>query len=223
MKSNLVVAVDGPVGAGKSSVAKLVSKKLGIIYVDTGAMYRAVGLHAIRNNVNMSDEEQMKELIKDINITVTLNNGIQQVYLNNENVNDLIRTPEISMAASKVATIPAVRLKLVEVQRNLAKDNDVIMDGRDIGTYVFPNATKKFYLVASIEERSRRRHAELIQKGHNVTLEDVKNDVEARDKNDSSRQMAPLKPADDAIIYDTTGKTLEKVVDELVDIIQRTT
>ena len=219
--NNIKVAIDGPVGAGKSTVAKMIAKKMNIIYVDTGAMYRTVGLYAIRKGVSTTDAESLKTLINEVDIDVEIKNGEQLIYLNKEDVTGLIRTPEISMAASNVSAVPEVRAKLVDMQRKLAESKSVIMDGRDIGTVVLPNADTKIFLDASAEARAKRRYEELFAKKQEVTFEDVYNDLVQRDKNDSTRAASPLKVADDAIVLDTTNLTLEQVVDEAIKIINR--
>ncbi len=219
MEKQYLIAIDGPVGAGKSTVAKITAKKLNIIYVDTGAMYRAVGLYVTRKGLDTKKSEDVNSVLGEINLDVKLSNEGQMIFLNGEDVTKLIRTPEISMAASNVSAIPEVRVKLVDMQRKLAETKSVIMDGRDIGTVVLPNATTKIYLNAELDERADRRYKELIKKGQDVTFEDVKADIVKRDTNDMSRAVSPLKKADDAIELDTTGLTLEEVVDKVIDII----
>jgi len=221
MDNQIAVAIDGPVGAGKSTVAKLIAKKLGIIYVDTGAMYRSVGLYAVRKGIETTDAEKLREIIDEINLDVEIINGVQNIFMNGENVSDLIRTPEISMAASNVSAVVEVRNKLVDIQRNLSKSKSVIMDGRDIGTVVLPNADTKIYLTASPEERAERRFKELKNKGSNVTYQEVYDDLVLRDRNDSTRAASPLKAADDAIILDTTGMSLDEVVNESIKLINK--
>ena len=221
MDKQIAVAIDGPVGAGKSTVAKLIAKKLGIIYVDTGAMYRSVGLYAVRKGIETTDAERLKEIIDEINLDVEIIDGVQNIFMNGENVSNLIRTPEISMAASNVSAVVEVRNKLVDIQRGLSKSKSVIMDGRDIGTVVLPNADTKIYLTASPEERAKRRYNELINKGSKVTYQEVYDDLIVRDRNDSTRAASPLKAADDAIILDTTGMSLEEVVDESIKLINK--
>lgn len=218
----IIVAIDGPVGAGKSTVAKLIAKGLSIVYVDTGAMYRAVGLYAVRNNVDTKDRERLSKLINEIEIDVKVSNAGQRIFLNKEDVTGLIRTPEMSMAASNVSAIPEVRARLVDMQREIGKNRSIVMDGRDIGTVVFPNANIKIYLTASPEERAGRRYSELINKGQKVTFKEVYEDLMKRDHNDMSRDASPLKPAEDAVILDTTGKDLEKVVKEAIELINAT-
>lgn len=212
------IAIDGPAGAGKSTISKAVAEKLGFIYIDTGAMYRAVGLSAVRNGIDTSDAEGVISLLGDINIELSYNEKGQQIFLNGENVSADIRMPEISSAASNVAVIPEVRLKLVELQRQLASQNDVLMDGRDIGTYVLPDAEVKIFLTASVEERAARRYRELLEKGVDVDFSDVKADIISRDKNDSEREFAPLKPADDSITVDNTNLNIQQSVDEICRI-----
>ncbi|GAE89035.1 (d)CMP kinase [Acetivibrio straminisolvens] len=220
-KARISIAIDGPAGAGKSTIAKLISKTLNILYLDTGAMYRTVALKAIREGVDTSNREQMSKLVEDIDIKVVYSDDIQHIFLDGKDVTELIRTPEVSIGASNVATVPAVRLKMVELQREVAKQNSVVMDGRDIGTYVLPDATLKFFLTASIEARAIRRYNELLSKGMTqMTLEDVKKDIEYRDKNDSSRDFAPLSKAQDAIEIDTTDLTIEQVVNKIMEYVK---
>lgn len=207
------IAIDGPSGAGKSTIAKAVAKELGYIYIDTGAMYRAVGLASVRKGIDTEkDAEGVINLLPEIDIDIKYVNGEQHVYLGLEDVSGLIRTPEISLAASHVAVIREVREKMVDFQRKLAENHNCIMDGRDIGTNVLPNANVKIFLTADTKDRAERRYLELKAKGENVTFEEVLKDMEFRDKNDSSREYMPLKKADDATLIDTTGNTLEKSV-----------
>ncbi len=211
---NISIAIDGPAGAGKSTIAKIVSKTLNIIYLDTGAMYRTVALKALRNDVNTTDFKAMEHIIENIDVKIAYENSQQHIYLDNEDVTNMIRTSEVSIGASNVAAIPAVRLKMVDLQRQIANENSVVMDGRDIGTYVLPNADLKVFLTASVEERARRRYNEQVDKGtESITFEEVKSDIEYRDKNDSSRKFAPLKKAEDAIAVDTTNMSILQVVD----------
>lgn len=216
----LNIAIDGPAGAGKSTVAKLLAKQLNIIYLDTGAMYRAIALKAIEQGVDVSDTDALSVLLEDTDIDISYVDEQQHVLLDGRDVTDIIRTPEVSDGASKVAVIPAVRLKLVELQRRIARMHDVVMDGRDIGTFVLPNADVKFYLTASIEERARRRLEEMRARGYEHSLDDVKDDIKARDKNDSEREFAPLRKADDAILIDSTDKTVDEVVEEMLSFIR---
>ena len=214
------IAIDGPAGAGKSTIAKTAAKELGFIYVDTGALYRAVGYYVFNKNIDPKDENRVTEILTQINVALKFVNGEQRVFLNDEDVSDKIRTPEISMYASAVSAHPSVRQFLFETQRKLARENDVIMDGRDIGTVVLPNADVKIFLTASPEERAKRRYDELVLKGENVNYEDILKDVITRDYNDSHRAIAPLKQADDAILLDTTGNELEKSVDLVISTIK---
>jgi cytidylate kinase len=215
------IAIDGPAGAGKSTIAKLISKKLKIVYLDTGAMYRTVALKAIRENIDSLDGEKLAKLVNDIDIKVEYIGDEQRIYLDGEDVSNLVRTSEVSIGASNVAVVPEVRIKMVELQREIAKNCSVVMDGRDIGTYVLPNANLKIFLTASIEERAKRRYNEQLLKGiKDVSLEDVKNDIIYRDKNDSSRAFAPLAKADDAIGLDTTIMSIEEVVEKILEQIE---
>lgn len=214
------VAIDGPAGAGKSTIAKAVSKKLGYIYVDTGALYRTIGLNALRNNIDTKDEEKVTKTLNDIKVELKFIDGTQSVYLNGENVSEAIRTPEASIAASNVSALPPVRKYLFNLQQNIANNNNCLMDGRDIGTVVLPNADVKIFLTASAEERANRRYKELIEKGSQVKYDDVLKEMIERDYQDSHRKIAPLKPADDAIILDTTEKTLEEVILDIKKIVE---
>jgi len=208
------IAIDGPSGAGKSTISKLLANKLGFIYIDTGAMYRAIGLQSILFGLDTkNDIDKIIAMLDEVEIQILCGSHRQEVILNGENITDKIRTPEVSIAASDVAVIPQVRLKLVEMQRELAEGNDVIMDGRDIGSYVLPDAEIKIFLTASAESRAERRYTELIEKGIKTTYEDVLTDVNKRDKNDSEREFSPLKVAENATIIDTTGNSLEKSVE----------
>lgn len=221
MEKQISIAIDGPVGAGKSTIARMVAKKLNIIYVDTGAMYRTVGLYVIRKGLNPAEFDDVRSVIDEIELDVELTEKGQLIFLNGENVTDLIRTPEISMAASNVSAVPEVREKMVNIQRNLADSKSVVMDGRDIGTLVLPNASTKIYLSADLDVRAERRYKELINKGQTVTFEDVKEDIIKRDRNDMSRATSPLKKADDAIELDTTSLNLEQVVEKLISIVKK--
>ncbi len=214
----LKIALDGPSGAGKSTLAKEIAKRLGITYLDTGALYRTIGLAAYRAGVEPSDSEGMTELLKSISVNVELENGSQVVYLDGEAVGDSIRTPEISMYASKVSAIPAVREFLLEAQRGFARKNPVIMDGRDIGTVILPDADVKFFVTVDPKERARRRLRELLEKGIDTTLEEVLADMTARDHADSTRAIAPAVKADDAIELDNTGD-FDAVVEKAISII----
>ena len=217
------VAIDGPAGAGKSTVARGAAKELGYIYVDTGALYRTVALAATRNGV-LESAEKTEQMLKDITVDLAFDDaGAQCVYLNGEDVSSLIRTPEISMAASNVSKIPAVRAFLLGLQRDIAAKNNVIMDGRDIATVVLPEAQVKIFLTASPECRAERRYKELLEKGENVKYDDVLADVNARDYQDSHREIAPLKPAEDSVIADTSGKSLPQSIEMIISVIKEKT
>lgn len=217
------VAIDGPAGAGKSTVARGAAKELGYIYVDTGALYRTVALAATRNCV-LESAEKTEQMLKDITVDLAFDDaGAQCVYLNGEDVSSLIRTPEISMAASNVSKIPAVRAFLLGLQRDIAAKNNVIMDGRDIATVVLPEAQVKIFLTASPECRAERRYKELLEKGENVKYDDVLADVNARDYQDSHREIAPLKPAEDSVIADTSGKSLPQSIEMIISVIKEKT
>ncbi len=214
------VAIDGPAGAGKSTIAKACAKELGFIYVDTGALYRAVALNALRNGV-LNDEKGIVEMLKETTVELKFDEtNTQRVFLNGKDVSDLIRTPEISMGASNVSKIPQVREFLLELQRSIARENNVIMDGRDIATVVLPNANVKIFLSASAECRAERRYKELIEKGEKVTYEEVLADVNARDYQDSHREIAPLKPTKDSVMADTTSLSLAEGTELIKNIIK---
>lgn len=213
------IAIDGPGGAGKSTIAKALAKKLGFIYVDTGALYRAIGLYMINNGVDLKNAAAVTEKLDEVKVELKYVNGEQRVLLCGDDVSEDIRKPEVSMAASDVSAIPAVRDFLLGLQRKMASENNVIMDGRDIGTVVLPNAQIKLFLTASAEERAMRRYKELIEKGKKVEYETVYKELCERDYQDSNREVAPLKPADDSTIIDTTGNDLEKSVQVLMDFI----
>ena len=213
------IAIDGPGGAGKSSLAKSVANRLSIIYVDTGALYRTIGLYMLKNNIGCKDNASVISALKDINLELKYVGGEQIILLNGTNYGDEIRQPEVSMAASNVSAIPEVRAFLLETQRNIAKTNSVIMDGRDIGTVILPDAEVKIFLTASPEARAKRRYEELVAKGKTVKYEDVYNEMVERDNNDSTRACAPCVPADDATILDNSLLTAEETVDEVVRMI----
>lgn len=213
------VAIDGPSGSGKSTLAKQLSKKLGWLYIDTGAMYRTVGFYAKRNQIEPNDEKSLEKHFSKINIQLEWIDGSQHVFLNGEDVSDKIRTPEMSMYASAVSALPAVRAFLLEKQRDFARNNNVIMDGRDIGTVVLPDAQVKIFLKAGNEERARRRYEELIAKGEDVKFEDVLDDMLKRDKNDSTRAAAPCVPAHDAVLLDNSGYEPETTERKAMEII----
>ena len=215
------IAIDGPSGAGKSTLSRRVAQSLQYIYIDTGAMYRAAGLKAHRQGIDIrNDKKAVEEMLPRLSVTLGYREDGQTVLLDGEDVTGLIRTPEVSIAASDISAIPAVRHKMVELHRQLAASQDIVMDGRDIGTVVLPDAQVKIFLTASVEERARRRYEELKEKGSDVTLDEVTKDIRYRDQNDESREMAPLKPAKDAVIVDTTGFGLEKSQEVLLKIIR---
>lgn len=213
------VAIDGPAGAGKSTIAKAAAKELGFIYVDTGALYRAVAYNAVKTGA-IDDEQKIINMLDSTKVELKYVNGVQAVYLNGEDVSAFIRTPEISMGASKVSAIPQVRAFLLNLQRKIASTNNVIMDGRDIATVVLPNADVKIFLFASPECRAERRYKELIEKGESVSFDDVLKDVNQRDYQDSHREIAPLKPSDDSIMADTSELTLQESIDLIVNTIK---
>ncbi len=215
------IAIDGPAGAGKSSIAKVLAKRLNFIYVDTGALYRAVGYFVVSKGISTTDAENVCECLKLIDVQLKYVDGQQRVFINDTDVTENIRTAEISMAASNVSAIPKVREFLFDLQQNIAKTNNVVMDGRDIGTVVLPNADVKIFLTASAEERATRRYKELLEKGQNVSFEEVLADVKTRDHNDSTRATAPLKQADDAVLVDTTNLDFEESVEVLYNIAKR--
>ncbi len=221
MPKNINIAIDGPSGAGKSSLAKRIAKELGYIYVDTGAMYRSVALFVLRSSISPSDTEAVVSCLSKIDLSISYVNSEQRVFLNGEDVSDLIRTSEISMGASAVSAIPEVRAYLLETQRNLARENSVVMDGRDIATVILPNADVKIFLTANDRRRAERRFAELRVKDPNVTLESVYEDMVNRDKNDSSRKVAPAVRAEDAELLDNTDFTEEETLLHALSIIKK--
>ena len=210
------IAIDGPSGAGKSSAARGAAAKLGFIYVDTGALYRAVGVAALERSVPTRDADAVAAMLPELKIRLKFENGEQKVLLNRRDVSKTIRLPEASMAASDVSAIPAVRAFLFDLQINLAKKNNVIMDGRDIGTVVLPDAQLKIFLTASAEERANRRYKELSERGTPVDYNELLEEIKQRDYNDSHRAICPLKPADDAVVLDSSDLTLEQVIDKIV-------
>lgn len=214
------VAIDGPAGAGKSTVARGAAKQLGYIYVDTGALYRAVGLNALRNEIDTKNAKAVAESINGIKVDIVFSNGEQRVLLNGEDVSEEIRTPDASMAASNVSAVPEVRAFLFDLQRDIAKRKSCIMDGRDIGTVVLPDAQVKIFLTASPETRADRRYKELIEKGTQADYNSVLDDIIKRDYNDMHRDIAPLKPAEDSVMFDTTGLALEASVAAVIKIIK---
>lgn len=212
------IAIDGPAGAGKSTVARAVAKKLGILYLDTGAMYRAMALKAMREGIDPNDKEQVLPLLEYTEIYAKNIGGTQHTYLDGEDVSGLIRTPEISRGASDISAIPDVRIKLAQIQRNIAHTSDVVMDGREIGSYVIPECENKFYVTASVDERARRRLLELKEKGRDsgMTVEDMAKDIAERDYNDSHRAFAPLLRLPEAILIDTTDLTIDEAVNAVL-------
>lgn len=209
------VAIDGPAGAGKSTIAKLVAKEKGYIYVDTGAMYRALAIHFLEKKVSAEETDQVVAACKDAEVTIVYEEGVQQVYLNGKNVTGQLRTEEVGNMASKTSAIPEVRAKLLELQRGLARTSDVIMDGRDIGTNILPDADVKIYLTASVETRAKRRFDELTERGESCSLEEIKKDIRERDARDMNREIAPLKQAEDAILVDSSNMGISEVVDTI--------
>ncbi|MEG0838284.1 MAG: (d)CMP kinase [Hydrogenoanaerobacterium sp.] len=214
------VAIDGPAGAGKSTIARAIAQKLGYIYADTGALYRAIAYYALNKNVKIKSESKILPLLDEIIVTLKFINNEQHVFINDEDVSDKIRTSEVSMAASDVSALPTVRKFLFALQQNLAKENNIVMDGRDIGTVVLPNATVKIFLTATADERAKRRWKELKEKGKDVNLADVLHDVITRDYNDEHRDISPLMQADDAVLVDTTKDTLEQAIERIINIIK---
>jgi len=219
MKKGLIIAIDGPAASGKSTTAQLLAEKLGYVYIDTGAMYRACALKAKKMGIDINDEESIRELLDDIDIRIENHNSKNRIYLDGEDVSEDIRADDISALASAISAIPAVRYKMVELQRKMGEKGGVILDGRDIGTFVFPTAEVKFFLTASPEVRAKRRWLELKQKGVNKDFSEVLADLVKRDNKDSQRALAPLKKADDAIEVDTSNMTIEEQTDYLYQII----
>ena len=215
------IALDGPSGSGKSVMAKAVAKRLNILYVDTGALYRAIGLYIYRCGVDPTDAEAVAARLSEIDLRLTQSEEGQVVILNGENVNGDIRLPEISMYASKVSAIPAVRAFLLDLQRNTARTNNVIMDGRDIGTVIFPDADVKIFLFASDEVRAKRRYKELLEKGVSTTFEEVLSDMRKRDENDRTRAIAPALPAEDAVMLDSSELNIEETISAIIGVIEK--
>ena len=220
MSNTIKVAIDGPSGAGKSTIAKAASAALGFVYVDTGALYRTVALNALNHHADFKNSEQVIASLKGLEVTLGFVNGAQHVYLNGEDVSDKIRTPEISMGASAVSAIPEVRKFLFQLQRDIADKNNCIMDGRDIGTVVLPDAQVKIFLTASPEIRAERRCKELLEKGTATTFEEVLADVKERDYNDSHREIAPLKATEESIVVDTSALDLEQSIEAIINAIK---
>ncbi len=210
------IAIDGPAGAGKSTIAKKTANELAFIYVDTGAMYRALALYFVKNQIESSQKEKIEKACQDVKVSIAYQDSNQIVLLNGENVNHLIRTEEVGKMASAISVYKKVRYKLVELQQNLAKEANVVMDGRDIGTYVLPNANLKIYLTASINERAKRRWTQLKEKGVNLDLDVIEKDISERDNQDMNREFAPLKQAEDAIYIDSSELTIDEVVEKIL-------
>ena len=216
---SFIVAMDGPAGTGKGTITSLISKEMGLVNIDTGATYRCVALYVIKNNIKLEEKEKIIESLPNIHIDMKNEQGVQKVYLNNENVTSEIRSKEVTKIVSQVSSIVEVRLAMVEIQRNLAKGKDVIMEGRDITTYVFPNADVKIYLDADEEERAKRRYKEMQEKGIEMTYEEVLKNIQVRDKNDKEKEIGALKIAEDAIYIDTTNLSIEEVKEKVKEII----
>ena len=212
------VAIDGPAGAGKSTIAKLVAKEKGYIYVDTGAMYRGLAIHFLDKGIQPQETEKVIEACKDAEVTIAYEDAVQHVYLNGKDISSRLRNEEVGNVASVTSAIPEVRKKLLELQQNLAKTQNVIMDGRDIGTCVLPHADVKVYLTASVETRAKRRYQELQEKGEDCNLEEIAHDIEERDRRDMTREIAPLKQAEDAVLVDSSDMTIAEVVKTIVDL-----
>ena len=215
------VAIDGPAGAGKSTIAKLVAKEMNFIYVDTGAMYRAIALYLLRNGVKVDEKDRFASECQGADVTIRYEDGVQQVLLNGENVSGLIRTEEVGNMASASSVDGVVRAKLLDLQRNLAKENDVVMDGRDIGTNILPDAEVKVYLTATVEERANRRYKELKEKGQDCDLATIAKDIKERDERDMNREIAPLKQAEDAVFLDSSDMSIEEVRNAICELIHK--
>ncbi len=212
------IAIDGPAGAGKSTIAKIVAKELGFIYVDTGAMYRTLALACFRDGIDTTDEIAVVKKCESVEVTLGYEDGVQKVYLNGEDVSTEIRREEIGNLTSAIAVYPGVRKILVALQKDLATKNDVVMDGRDIGTAVLPNADLKIYLTASVETRAKRRYDELVEKGQTCDLKEIEKDIEDRDYRDMNREVSPLSQADDAVLVDSSDMTIDEVVAKIISL-----
>lgn len=215
------IAIDGPAGAGKSTIAKKVAKELGYIYVDTGALYRTVALFMIQNKININDESEVNKALDRIDISMKYEDGIQNIYLNRENVNSLIRTIEVSKIASKTSTYKKVREKLLFLQKDIAKKNKVVMDGRDIGTVILPNAYLKIFLTASAKVRGERRYKEIIERDERADLQSIIEDIEKRDEQDKNRAISPLRKANDAIEIDSSYMTIDEVTKKIISLLNK--
>lgn len=216
----LVIAIDGPAGSGKSTVSKRLAKKLGLLYIDTGAMYRALTLKAIRERIDLEDEDSLISLAHSTKIDLEEADGGLKVYLDGEDVANLIRTPELTSKVKYIACVPGVRHEMVKLQRSIGEKHGAVLEGRDIGTVVFPDADYKFYLDADVEERARRRHKELAELGQKVRLDEIKKDVVTRDESDMKRSVGALKKAEGATLIDTTKLSIDKVVDTIISYIK---
>ena len=212
------IAIDGPAGAGKSTIAKLVAKEKGYIYVDTGAMYRGLAIHFLKKGIQPDEKEKIIDACKDAEVSIGYEDGAQQIYLNGENITSMLREEAVGNMASISSAVPEVRAKLLDLQRNLAKEKDVVMDGRDIGTHVLPNADVKIYLTASVECRANRRFKELTEKGIACNYDEIAQDIQERDTRDMNREIAPLKKADDAVLVDSSDMTIGEVVKAIIDL-----
>lgn len=217
------IAIDGPAGAGKSTIAKAVAGRLGIIYLDTGAMYRSVAYAVLKSGADVGDEKSVSQVLDGLDMDIRYENGAQQIYVNGENVTPYLRAPHMSKAASDVSALPVVRYKMVELQREFARTHDVVLDGRDIGTFVLPDANCKFFMTAAPEERAKRRYKELSEKGEKCDYDTVLKDIIQRDYNDSHRAVAPLKQADDAYYLDTTRLSIDEVIEKVVKVVEEKT
>ncbi len=214
------IAIDGPSGSGKSSISKCLAKKLGFVHVDTGALYRTIAYYLCKNNVDYSNSEKVCENLKDIDIKVKFSNNNQNVFLNGVNVTDKIRSADISMASSRISSMPLVRRFLLDLQRNIAKENNVIMDGRDIGTVVLPNSEVKIFLTASPEVRAKRRYNQMVADDPRINFSDVLKNINERDFNDTHREISPLKISDDAVVFDNSNLTFDQTVNSILKIIK---
>lgn len=220
MSKNFVIAIDGPAGSGKSTIAKHLAERLGYVYVDTGAMYRAITFVALSKNV-VDDVDEVIKIAKEIDLKLSFENGLTRVFADHEEITGNIRTPEVNSKVSEVSTIPEVREEMVRLQRELAKDKNLIAEGRDTTTVVFPDASVKVFLTASLEERAKRRHKELLENGTDISLGEVKENIAKRDKIDSGRDVSPLRKADDAVEIDTTNMAVPEEIDKMLDLIER--
>jgi cytidylate kinase len=221
LKRPYVITIDGPAGSGKSTASRMLAKRLSYSYLDTGALYRAVAYRASKSGIQPDDEEGLRNLCNRIRIDVRNQDGIMKVFVDGEDVSNVIRTPGVSMMASRVSAVPAVRKALLSLQRKTGEKGGIVAEGRDMGTVVFPGADFKFFLTASVEERSRRRYLELVEKGENISLEDVQKDVIRRDRQDTDREIAPLRPSEGAIFIDSSNLGVSEVIEKMAEIIER--